>query len=335
MNNKLKGLKIGALIPSTGICGIVRRFVEMGNLWVQRGAEFFLYDPYGLGPDWLPFYGNSRPFEYLEEEREEEKLDVLICGTSGLLDLLELSSAKLKIIYLLEKKYVKEYTKYFKGSFVIVSVFSDWRDYFPEIDAYTIPGGVNPEHFKARTKLSQGEKKKFTILTYGSSKRASELVIEAFEKLEIKDASLVILSNTNSRLGFFKIFRPSSSRNIQVICGLPDKELPTIYQQADLFVSAETNAIGWSHSVAEAMACSTPIVCTAAGTTDFAKHLLNSIVLPFEDVSAIAGSIWMIYNDRELGRYLAENARRDILNYSWEVVCNKFEEIFQKYGLIK
>src|SRR5262249_58431992 len=56
-------MRISLFLPHVGVFGGVRRFLELGNAWVDAGHEVDLYHPGGAAPGWLPFRGSTRPLD--------------------------------------------------------------------------------------------------------------------------------------------------------------------------------------------------------------------------------------------------------------------------------
>jgi glycosyltransferase involved in cell wall biosynthesis len=100
-----------------------------------------------------------------------------------------------------------------------------------------------------------------------------------------------------------------------------------LYSQADIFVSAELRA-GWSNTSAEAMACRVPVVCTRAGTRDFAVHNRTALVVPRAMPFLLRRRIRQLILDPILRQRLAEAGYRQIQNFTWSFLADRLVEIF-------
>ena len=53
---------LGVLLPHTKLYGGVKRFLELGNIFVDKGHRFIAFTPDGNGPDWFDFKGEMATF---------------------------------------------------------------------------------------------------------------------------------------------------------------------------------------------------------------------------------------------------------------------------------
>ena len=107
-------------------------------------------------------------------------------------------------------------------------------------------------------------------------------------------------------------------------------EAAQIYARGDLFISP-TYAEGFSNTILEAMASGLPIVSTrTVGVIDCLENDVNAALVTPGDVDALTQAIQrMIHNDAHRIR-LAKRAYEDVISqYSWPVVAEQLEEIYQ------
>jgi glycosyltransferase involved in cell wall biosynthesis len=107
------------------------------------------------------------------------------------------------------------------------------------------------------------------------------------------------------------------------------ERLRSLYQETDLFVSAERRA-GWCNTAAEAMACGAAVVCTRSGTEDFAVDGETAAVARWPWVWALARRIRPLLTDGAARIRLARNGRRRIENFSWEKTADRVEEAIRE-----
>jgi glycosyltransferase involved in cell wall biosynthesis len=103
-------------------------------------------------------------------------------------------------------------------------------------------------------------------------------------------------------------------------------ELAGIYRGCHLLVSAERRA-GWSNTVAEAMACGTPVVCTPSGTTDMALHGETACVARWRHAWALARGMRELCENPEATLALRNRALERIGRFAWPSVADRIEEI--------
>lgn len=112
---------------------------------------------------------------------------------------------------------------------------------------------------------------------------------------------------------------------------LNDADLRDFYQRCDLVIHAEASA-GWANMAAEAMACAVPVICTAAGTGAFARHLETAWVLDEITPEEIATAIGALETDSELRRSIAARGRKAVEPFSWEKYAASLLELCDDDG---
>ncbi|MDQ7779149.1 MAG: glycosyltransferase family 4 protein [Planctomycetota bacterium] len=338
----------GALLPHVGIYGGVRRFVEIGNELVRCGHEFTLFTPSGEKPDWLEFKGRCGR---LAELRDDEPAsgsspsggapDILMCGDTGLLDAMRRARARLKLMFVIGRRYALKYARFLDCGFVLVGVSSDWKSYMSGADGYTIPGGVNLDLFRRSETVSEksGESRLLTFGTPRKRVKGSVHVLRAYRELArragagqgIRSRLARLLSKKRAEfavsLTLFDrepIELPGWARRLAVktVVAPSQKELVELYSRADIFISCEESA-GWCNSVAEAMACGTPVVCGPVGTVDVAEHEKTALVVRPGDHKGIADAVERLLGDVSLRESIARAAYEHVSAFSWQAFCRR------------
>lgn len=81
----------------------------------------------------------------------------------------------------------------------------------------------------------------------------------------------------------------------------------------------------------EAMAAGVPIVAArAGGIPEFAVDGENALLVPPDDVAALAAALTRLANDGVLARRLAEGARAQAERHSWEHVTDRYEDVYRR-----
>jgi len=111
---------------------------------------------------------------------------------------------------------------------------------------------------------------------------------------------------------------------------IPDAELPSYYQAADLVVLPSVALEGFGLVALEALACGTPVVATAdSGTTDLVGPLgdpwLASDATPETLATAIAAGLERSAADGAL----RERCRARAADYSWDTVVSQYEMLYR------
>jgi len=321
-------MNIAALLPHVEVFGGVRRYIELGNALVRRGHSYTLFHPGGGPPDWLAFLGQTRPFNALKED----EFDVGLCSEYSILPRFEELRAREKYFYFvmeghkLEKEVVRRNYRFLGNSEGICRRIE--RKY--GVECPRAPGAINPGTFHPLP--DPLSKDRLNILCYGRIYRRCKgvhYVIRAVESLHRRYPQL--------RLVFFDTpvgadrRDPRSLIQTPVPCefhlNLPQDRMAWLFGQADIFVSGEIRA-GWSNTSAEAMACRLPVVCTKAGTRDFAFHNRTALVVPLPLPFLIRRQIRRLIADPVLRERLAEAGHKKILEFTWGSLADRLLEIF-------
>jgi len=91
-------------------------------------------------------------------------------------------------------------------------------------------------------------------------------------------------------------------------------------------VSAEKRA-GWNNTVAEAMACGVPVVCTWSGTRDLAIPMETAWVTRWRHPWFLARGLRTLVAQADLRVRLREAALGHVARFTWERLGQRVEEI--------
>ncbi len=108
----------------------------------------------------------------------------------------------------------------------------------------------------------------------------------------------------------------------------PQAELPSIYQQADVFV-LPTLIEGMPLVVLEAMACGLPVIATHHGPADVVRDGVDGFLVPIRDVEAITARLELLYRDRALREQMGRNAREQALRHTWEDFARRAADLVE------
>jgi len=322
-------VRIAALLPHLLVFGGVRRYIELGNVFASRGHEFALYTPDGAPPSWLPFRGSVLTFDELAGREH----DVCLCGSPELVPRLESARARLRVFYLQIEGVANEREIVRSTKFRVMVVSSGLarrvrRRYGVEpLDGI---GGVNPDLFHP---IERGPGNPIRVIGYGrlsKPRKGTRFVVDAVRALRRRglDIELDLFDAPNPgdpdpRIGF----EPGVPYRYYV--DPPQERMAAMYGAADIFASAERRA-GWSNTAAEAAACGLPLVCTSSGTEDFARDGESALILRARFAPLAARAIGRLCREPELRRRLGAEARRRVLEFTWERLCDRMERQFEE-----
>ena len=109
-----------------------------------------------------------------------------------------------------------------------------------------------------------------------------------------------------------------------------DVSLMLIYSSADVFV-APSLMEAFGKTLAESMACGTPVVCfDATGPKDIVTHKLDGYkATPFDPKSLAKGIEWVL--DSPDYKKLSDNSRRKVvMEFDNKVVAGKYAELYEE-----
>ena len=332
----------GALLPGVGVFGGVRRVLELGNALVRRGHRYVLYHPEGTPPGWLPFAGLVRPLPALRQVSHQ----VLLCGEPTLLGDFEAAPAALKIFYCVLEKLPGERRIVRHPGWTILANSSGvqerlWRCH--RVRAEAAFGGVNLQMFHPPGAPPRRPPGTFRILAYGRVSRQRKgtlLVVRAAEALARRLSRRRLAAAGSApppvELVLFDHLGPGNERDprpelpCRIPCEFhldePQERLAELYASCDVFVSAERRA-GWNNTVAEAMACGVPVLCTSSGTRDLARHMETAWVACWRHSYFLAAGLAALQRDPELRLRLRAAAQRRVAAFTWDRVAARVESV--------
>ncbi len=111
-----------------------------------------------------------------------------------------------------------------------------------------------------------------------------------------------------------------------------EPEIHSVLNALDVFAICSLNE-GLPMALLEAMYMRTPVVCTAVGgMKEIIEHGVNGMLVPSGDSSALANCLAKLYENQEMARKLAINARATIeerfsLDKTLENLCRVYDEV--------
>ena len=328
-------LRIAILLPHLGVYGGIRRFLELGAVWVRRGHEVAIFLPrQGEGhTPWLPFGGELRP---VEELRSGTGWDVLLSPHPSLFVEAEAPGA-LRVFYAVGAPW-KANEAWKRADLILANSLGMLRFLARHgVHAEHTPGGVNTEFFHPLVNGGAPEPRSarpVRVLVYGRVSRPRKGVWTAVRAVE----NAALAGHAPVELVLFdtppdKAPLPALPRGIRIphrwVLRPSQEELRGLYRDADLFVSAERKG-AWCNTAAEAMACGTAVACTRTGTLDFAVDGDTAAVSRWPWTWALARKIRPLLQSSDLRRSLADRARSRIEEFSWERTADRIEGALEK-----
>jgi glycosyltransferase involved in cell wall biosynthesis len=311
-------IKAGVLLPHTRLYGGVKRFIELGRVFVASGHSFTLYTPDGKPPVWTKNDLRVATFEDLLREEN----DMLFITDRKYKDFIFKARATYKIFYHVSLHHKARSLVRDKRllTFACSSNIARYDRWVFGVKPFLAAGGINTSLYYPRDTNTARPDETLTVLIYGrlfERVKGTELAVRACEKLHSKFPfiRLLLFDTPVNESAREAIENFSTHVPYDFITNHPVEDNVSLFHRADIFVSAEKGA-GWANTVAEAMASGVPVVGTRSGTSDILLHMKTGIVVR-RNVRSIARGIRKLIRSGELREELAQNALAHIALYEW------------------
>lgn len=319
-------MHLGVILPHTKLYGGVKRFLELGNIFIELGHTFTVYTEEGKAPSWYDFKGETKTFADLKKD----DIDALFTTEVKFLEQLTTAHAKRKILYhvrMTEK--IRKAFKYPDIEFFACSTniyLYDKKKY--GIEPFKALGGVNVENYQEKTDYSV-KGRPFCVMAYGrlaERVKGTKYVVKACEKLYKKgyNIKLLLFDTAISEKAQKLIDNFSADVPFEFVQNHPFDKNSELFNQADVFIAAEKHA-GWSNTVAEAMACALPVIATKAGTYDLLIDGITGLrTLRYSFL--IRRKLKVLIENEDLRERLGKAARKNVENFDWHVLAQNIEQ---------
>lgn len=205
--------------------------------------------------------------------------------------------------------------------------------FYPQVKIDVIPNGINIEKYRPISQNVENKSDVIRLITVGrlSITKRVDMLINAVKILveQGKKVKLLIVGGGSLKDSLEKLAAQKNLVNaieFKGIVKLP--EMPQIYQNTDLYVSA-TMQEGMSNAMLEAMACGLPIITTPCeGIEELIKD--NGIIVKEDSAESIAQAITELVTNTEKMKAMSKAARKHSENFTWKSVSQAYLELYQK-----
>jgi glycosyltransferase involved in cell wall biosynthesis len=206
---------------------------------------------------------------------------------------------------------------------------------------YVVPGGVDLERFSpgdrdaARARLAWPKQASILFCVRRLVRRMGlETLIEAFAAVAPKHADAVLIIGGTGPLRIeleAKVKSHNLSGQVLFTGFIPETDLPSAYQAADLSIVPSQNLEGFGLTSVESLACGTPVLVTpVGGLPEILDPLDSNLVMPSQDTGVMADRI-----DQFLGGKMdvpsTERCREYAeANFAWPKIAEQVKAIYQQ-----
>ncbi len=311
------------LLPHAQLYGGVLRFFALAREFAAVGMDVAIAVPDNqLRKDRLTVARDSQygrvPVVRLSSVHNRV-WDAAVCGdhSSGLMALLPWLPARRTAVYLLNgwaarSRNVRQVA--IASPDVVLANSSYSAEQYPELLPHVVAGGVDLGLFTpGATRPPTGRDAVTRIGAPAGRLRAGKRLVDATEAV-----ARVRASGLQAELHLWNATPLSLElpEYCHVHVGLNREGVAGLLQTLDTVVCPEEDA-GWNNPAAEAMACGVPLVCTEAGTTDFASHRETAMVVEARRPDLLAAAILDLASDPDLAMKLRDGGLARIARFAW------------------
>ena len=151
---------------------------------------------------------------------------------------------------------------------------------------------------------------KIYVITVGQfiERKGFDLLLEAWNKLDGKNAELIIVGGGDDRPKYEAFIAENKLTNVTIIDFLAKEALYDYYKASDIFILPTREDV-WGLVVNEAMACGLPVVssdnCVAA--QELIEQGENGFIYPVYDIDAMKDCLQKLVDDEKLRERIADN----------------------------
>ena len=180
----------------------------------------------------------------------------------------------------------------------------------PSEKVHVVPLGVDTTVFKPQ-KVKCIDKFRVLFVGNGTLIKGVPYLLEAWKKLALKDAELIICGIQNDKF----LDRYKTDINFRAVGRVPVLDY---YKKATLFVLPSLSD-AFSRAVLEAMASGLPVIISeGVGARDIIDDEVDGYIVPIRDSDAIAERIDYLFRNRDKIIEMGNSARLKAEQYTWD-----------------
>ena len=319
------------VLPHFKIFGGVNRFFEIARQAKEQGIEVYVA-ALSVSTDQMDRV--SRDFPGVQtcsiEQAMEAQWDCVLCGdfSSTLMTILPLFDSELTAVYLLngwQHRHLNNVQIDLANPDLVIANSSYAASQYPEWAPALIPGAIDLTVFSSENPAIKLPNHPLRVCIPGGRDKPRKRFKDALEACKI-------LHNKGFQLEVHVL----DAQQYEVKAGFPTAvhsklnraQVAELLRTMHVLVCPEEDA-GWNNPAAEGMACGVPVVCTQAGTTDFAFDEETALVVPPRNPKKIADAVERLILDHDLSKRLAAAGQQAIQPFTWAALTRKLIDVLE------
>ena len=167
-----------------------------------------------------------------------------------------------------------------------------------------------------------------------TEQKGFDLLLEAFAQIAAKhvDWSLRILGDGPAFASLERQIRNLGLEGRALLLGRTSDPFPLLVESSLFVMSSRFE--GFPNALCEAMACGLPVISfdCPSGPSEIIRNGVDGILLPKEDVSALAGAMDSLMSEPDKRYRIAANAPEIIQRFGLTRVLDEWEQLFSEVG---
>lgn len=156
------------------------------------------------------------------------------------------------------------------------------------------------------------------------------LVIEAIKKVKVSKKIILMIVGSQPKEKYLAYLKKIGGKNIRIIIDPPDQELARLYQNSDIYVTAD-RYLYFGLPIFEATQFGTPTVSlNFAAANELIVHGKTGFVA--NNLDEFSYYLQKLIADEKLRKMLGYNALQWSKTFSWEECARKWEKLLIKYA---
>jgi glycosyltransferase involved in cell wall biosynthesis len=204
-----------------------------------------------------------------------------------------------------------------------------------------VPNGVNTDMFRPDADRRRAARAKYGVddhLVIGyvgrvCRQKGSDVLIDAFRRVrQAHPAATLLVAGPSGQFGTqggSDLTEAIAVAGGRWLGAVPDEELSDVFRSLDIFVMPTREHEMFGMAAAEALSCGTLVVCSDLGGLPEVVPSSAGVLVPPDDVAALAEALIALFGDpRGLG-LRAEAARGAAAKYAWPRVAQAAEDAYR------